>query len=321
MTRGKKLPTSPILEALREACRDEAKAVEFFERHRWNDSPACPRCGSLGVYRMTGNDGARNRDYRLRCRDCAKLKKTAMFTVRTETILEETRLPLRAWAFALWSACSSKKGVSALQISRETEISYKSALFLMHRIRAGMAELAPPQLNGTVEVDELFCGGKPRNKGPHNKRGRGTKKVPVVGAVQRGGDVRYSVVRRLTVAEIKAALREHVDQSSRLLTDESNAYTKLGRTFGGGHEVVNHGQREYVRGEVHTNTIEGAFSLIKRGLVGTFHAVSRKHLHRYLSEFQFRYNTRKLDDGQRVVAAIKRCEGKRLTYAEQVAGK
>ena len=131
----KKKTPSPILEALRLACVDERSAVEFMELHRWGASPACPRCESDDVYQMATNSGQRNKDYRWRCRGCKR-----MFTVRTGTVMEETRLPMRAWCFAFWKACASKKGVSAMQISRETEVSYKSALYLMHRIRHGLSD-------------------------------------------------------------------------------------------------------------------------------------------------------------------------------------
>lgn len=314
-----KRATSPVLEALRLACNDEAKAIEFFEAQRWSESgPACPRCGDVNVYRMASEQGGRNKDSRWRCRGCKR-----MYTVRTGTILEETRLPLRHWAFALWSACSSKKGVSALQISRECEISYKSALYLMHRIRRGMALDGPrPKLSGTVEADETFVGGKPRRQGKSKGPVEGKPKAPVFGVVERGGELRLHALERLSAGQIQDALREEVDLSrSRLMTDESSAYTKIGREFSGGHGTTEHSWREYVspeNPEVHSNTIEGAFSLLKRGIYGTFHSVSRKHLHRYCAEFEFRYNARHLDDGQRVALAVKATEGKRLTYAEQV---
>jgi transposase-like protein len=333
MERGKKLPTSPILDALRDACHDEAKAAAFLEARRWGDTPACPRCGSVAVYQMRDSKtGERNKDLRWRCHDCAKLnrapadsankkKSPEMFTVRTESVLEESRLPLRAWCFALWSACSSKKGVSALQISRECEISYKSALYLMHRIRTAMSQdgTPRPKLSGTVEVDETYIGGKPRNKGPWNKRGHANK-LAVIGIVQRGGELRLSHMQRVTVENLKPALAVNIDRSARLCTDESSAYTAIGKTFAGGHETVAHGKKEYARGDAHSNTIEGAFSLLKRGVYGTFHSVSRKHLHRYLAEFEFRYNARKLSDAERVALAVKATQGKRLTYAEQIAG-
>jgi transposase-like protein len=305
---------SPVLEALRAATHGERDAVEFLEAARCGDSPACPRCGSLRVYQMQSASGlGRNKDFRWRCRDCKR-----MYTVRTGTVFEETRLPLRVWCFALWSACSSKKGVSALQISRECEISYKSALYLMHRVRKAMEQFSGAKLSGTVEADETYVGGKPRNRRPG---GQGKHdKTPVIGVVERGGEIRYRMMERVTASGLRSAIAEHVEQSSRLITDESNAYTVLGREYGGGHETVKHKALEYARGDVHTNTIEGAFSLIKRGVYGTYHSISRKHMPRYLAEFEFRYNTRKLDDGQRVLAAIKRAEGKRLTYAQQVGG-
>src|SRR5438552_12926875 len=165
--------TSPILEALRTAANNEKSAVEFLERQRWEDAPLCARCESAEVYKMIGRDGQRNKDYRWRCRQCSQ-----MFTVRTGTIFEETRLPLRVWAYAFWKACASKKGISALQLSREMEITHKSALFVLRRIRHGVGtDSNAPKLQGTVEVDETYVGGKPRYKGV-SKRGRGTEKAP-----------------------------------------------------------------------------------------------------------------------------------------------
>ncbi len=313
----KKKPKSPILEALRTACLDERHAVEFLEKHRWFSEPCCPRCGSVSVYQMQDRQtGDRNKDFRWRCRDCKR-----MFTVRTGTVFEETRLPLRHWCYAFWKACSSKKGVSALQISRECEISYKSALFLMHRIREAMGSGDVPQrlLTGTVEADEVYIGGKPRYKGPHNKRGRGTKKTPVFGVVERGGEVRARVMERVTAPNLEAALAEQVDKAARLITDELPAYRRAGRHFEGGHHRIKHGDREYVRGDIYTNTIEGVFSLLKRGVYGTFHNVSKKHLHRYLHEFEFRYNNRHCDDGTRTVRAIQSANHKRLTYRKVVS--
>jgi len=263
---------------------------------------------------MKGRDGERNKDYRWRCRDCAQF-----FTVRTGTVFEETRLPLRVWVYAIWKACSSKKGISALQLSREMEITHKSALFILRRIRHGLGELAAPKLTGTVEADEVYIGGKPRYKGV-SKKGRGTDKMPVVGIVQRGGDARFEMMARVTADNIGRFVAENADLSCRIITDEYPAYNKVGKAFEGGHEVVTHSAGEYVRPgtDVHSNTIEGVFSLIRRGVMGTFHSVSKKHLPNYLNEFQFRWDTRKMDDGQRVAAAIKKIDGKRLEYRESV---
>jgi transposase-like protein len=307
--------TSPILEALRTAANNEKSAVEFLEKQRWGDTVGCPRCGAVEVYKMIGRDGQRNKDYRWRCRGCKE-----MFTVRTGTIFEETRLPLRVWVYAFWKACSSKKGISALQLSREMEITHKSALFVLRRIRHGMGAQNPAKLTGTVEADEVYIGPrKPRISGI-SKRGFGTTKIPVAGIVQRDGDVRFRVMERLTSETLGNFIAENADLTCRLITDELGTYKSVGKQFAGGHEVVKHRAKQYKKAgtDIHSNTIEGVFSLIRRGVMGTFHSVTRKHLQNYLNEFEFRWNTRKLDDGQRVQRAIKAVDGKRLEYRESV---
>jgi transposase-like protein len=244
-----------------------------------------------------------------------------MFSVRTGTPLEETRLPLRVWVYAIWKAASSKKGLAALQLSREMEITHKSALFVLRRLRHGLGEQEPRKLTGTVEMDEVYLGGRPRYPGV-SKRGRGTDKTPVVGMVQRGGDVRFQMMERLTADRMAEFIAENADHTCRIITDDSPAYKrlKLGEYFEGGHETVTHSEKEYVRAgtDVHSNSIEGVFSLIQRGLMGTFHSISRKHLPNYLNEFQFRWNTRKLDDGERVSRVVKQIVGKRLEYRQSV---
>lgn len=323
----KKSPKSAILKALREACQSELAAAEFLERQRWGDDPACPRCGSVNVYKMTQRYLPERRDYKLRwrCRDCKR-----QYSVRTGLVLEESRLPLRVWVHAFWRASASKKGVSALQISRECEISYKSALFLMHRVRYAMAEdpSGQPKLRGTVEVDETYIGGKPRHgirtaKDP--KTGRtykylpraaqgGAEKIPVMALVQRGGKVRVRQIERVDKDTLGAAVRECVERGSRVYTDENQSYRHLRSDYD--HRTVNHGEKEYAKPDgTSTNTVEGFFSILKRGVFGTFHSVSKHHLHRYLAEFEFRYNHRAEDDGERTVAAIRGAEGKRLLYA------
>jgi hypothetical protein len=199
-----------------------------------------------------------------------------------------------------------------------TGLSYKSALFLMHRIRWAMADENPRPLSGDVEVDETYVGGKPRYP-RMGKRGHGTKKARVMAMVERGGEIRPIHLRRIGAGELKRAVLEHMDSSARILSDEERSYTKLGQHFSGGHEAVKHSAGEYARGDVHVNTAEGFFALLKRGIHGTFHSVSKKHLHRYLSEFQFRWNTRGLDDGARTAQAIRKADGKRLVYRESKA--
>lgn len=316
---------SDIVAKLPNACRDERAAVEFMEEQRWGAEPSCPHCGVVGEsYQMRDRKtGARSARYLWRCRACGM-----QFTVRVGTVFEDSRIPLMHWCLGFWLACSSKKGVSALQIKRLTGLSYKSALFMMHRIRFAMAD-APGsvrQLGGegvTVEADETYVGGKPRNPQLSRRSRRGIvreNKARVFGMVERGGELRPIHVDGEDAVGVRASLVNHVDPQTRLFTDESWLYRNAGKVFVGGHESVKHSIREYVKaGGVHTNTIEGFFSLLKRGIYGTFHSVSRKHLHRYLSEFQYRYNTRAIDDGERTARAMRRAAGKRLTYKQQTA--
>ncbi len=299
---------SEIIRQLPEACSDEDKAVAFVEKQRWGDHPTCPRCGSDNVRQMQDAAGSRSKRYLWRCLGCKQ-----QFTVRIGTIFEESRVPLKHWCFAFWRACTSKKGVSALEIQRQTGVSYKTALFMMHRIRYAMAPEGSDLLTGIVEVDETYVGGKPRFKG-QSKRGRGTRKTPVLAMVERNGNVKAQVVPNVSGKTLKTAIRETVDRSAFIVTDENPAYNGLHDYAG--HMTVNHSLNEYVRGDITTNTIESFFAIIKRGINGVYHCVSKKHLHRYLSEFEFRYNNRRLEDGGRVSALFKSAEGKRLLYKQ-----
>jgi transposase-like protein len=301
-----------ILRSLPLACTAEIFAVEFIEKLRWNGTPACPRCGDTDVVQMAGKDGERNARFLWRCHGCKR-----QFTVRIGSIFEDSRIPLRVWCHAFWRACSSKKGVSALQISRETGVSYKSALFLMHRIRFAMAaDPRPPKLAGIVEADEAYIGGKARD--PKKSGKWRDNKTPVFAVVERGGNVRVRPMDRVTSKTVGDALREWVEPSAEIHTDESSVYRSLRTPWPGGHYTVNHSAGEYARGHVTTNRAESFFSLLKRGLYGSFHSVSKKHLHRYCDEFAFRFNTRHLDDGRRTLEAIRSAEGKRLSYRASV---
>jgi len=299
----------------------EAEARDTFERVRWPNGPTCHRCGSVEVTKLAG-DAHRVGLYK--CRGCNE-----QFSSTTGTILEQSHLPIRTWLMAFAILCSAKKGVSALQLQRQLELgSYRTAWHMCHRIRHAMSQEPLAGLlgagGGTVEVDETYVGGKPRHRqglapGPkHSRRGRGTKKTPVVALVERGGRARSWPVKSVDSATLKDAIRKHVDPSARIVTDELNVYQGIGAEFEGGHETVNHSQKEYVRGDVHTNTIEGYFGLLKRGVMGSFHHVSAKHLHRYCDEFSFRWDRRSMDDAERTAEAIKGGEGKRLRYREPV---
>jgi transposase-like protein len=313
-----------IIKAIPAACADEQTAVEFFEKQRWGASPACPCCGSVAVYQMKDSKtGERQANNRWRCKDCKK-----QYTVRTGTVFEDSRIELRHWCFAFWRASTSKKGVSALEIHRQTGISYKSCLFMLNRIRFAMSDSAPEILGpdrGIVEVDETYVGGKPRHPNYHAKAfftqedHRKTwhkKKQAVLAMVERGGKVKTKPIANVTGSNVQSIMRENIDKSARIATDQSVAYPGCEQHFTSGHRSVNHSKKEYVRGEIHTNTVEGFFSSVKRGLHGIYHSVSKEHLHRYMSEFEFRYNHRHIEDGPRTLQAIKGAEGKRLTYKE-----
>ena len=307
------LAKSEIVEALPKACADELAAVEFVEEQRWGTRPSCPHCANLNVYKMTDRDGTRNKRFLWRCRDCAE-----QYTVRIGTVYEDSRLPLKHWCYAFWRVSSSKKGVSAREIQRHCQITHKSALFLMHRVRFALTPSSGrrSKLGGTVECDETYVGGKPRPGTGFHKRGRGTSKTPVFAMVERDGNIHRRVVVNVTGKTLKGAIRECVKKDARIITDEFKSYLGVGRDFRGGHSVVHHGVKEFARGDVHTNTAESSFSLLKRGLVGIYHAVSKEHLPRYVAEFDFRWNTRQLNDGDRTALAIKGASGKRLRYAK-----
>jgi transposase-like protein len=305
------LSKSKLVKDIPAACADELAAVEFFEKQRWGDTPCCVKCGSVEVYKMTdAKTGERNKRFLWRCRDCKE-----QYTVRISTVYEESRIPLRHWAYAFWRSCASKKGVSALEIQRVCQISYKSALFLMNRIRFAMAPDYPPfpPLSGTVEVDETFVGGKPRYRSIDNRRGHTTKTI-VFAAVERGGNITRKIIPNVTGKTLKREIQRVVDPRARIMTDDFKSYIGLGLPFEGGHHRIRHSLGQYANGDVHTNTVESSHALVKRGIVGIYHNVSRDYLHRYLWQYDFLWNNRKLNDGERTISAIKQAENRRLTY-------
>lgn len=289
---------------------NEDKAREYLERLRWPNGANCPHCNAVGAYRLQPKADSKRpvRNGVWKCKACRK-----QFTVTVGTIFEDSHIPLYQWLSAIQFLCSSKKGISAHQLHRMLHITYKSAWFMAHRIRYAMGQ--PPlseKLLGIVEADETYIGGK-----ACGKRGRGAEnKIPVFALVQRGGDVRSFKTERVTAKNLKAMIRENVTKDSTIMTDEFLAYNGLDKEFAG-HQTVNHGIKEYVRGNAHVNTAEGYFSILKRGIIGTYHHVSKQHLDQYLNEFNFRYNSRKVDDEFRMILAVDGTKGKRLMLKQQ----
>lgn len=279
---------------------DEKAAYEYLSKLRWPDGPRCIHCGADKVATLNVKSAKR---VVLKCRTCRK-----QFSATVGTIFQGSHIPLSKWFMAIQLMCSSKKGMSAHQLHRMLLITYKSAWFMAHRIRHAMKQTPfGDKLGGIVEADETYIGGKSHGKGPI------AGKTPVFALVERGGRVRSFPMPIVTATNLKRSIQEHVEANATLMTDELKAYTNIGKDFAD-HQTVNHSRKEYVRGEASTNTVEGYFSLLKRGLTGTYHHVSPRHLHRYLDEFNFRYNARSADDAVRNLTALKATEGKRLQY-------
>jgi len=298
---------------------NETAAREWFEAARWPQGPACPHCKGAKHY-ATKKEGR----YRCAAKECRK-----DFTVMTGTVMERSHAPLTMWAAAFHLFASSKKGISAHQLHRELGCQYNTAWFIHHRVmeamRRGGLDLPPMGGEGkVVEADETYFHDKPEAKRRAVSTGGGKKmtgpwnKRTIISLVERGGQVRSFHVEDAYVENVAKIVRDNIAKESRLHTDESALYKKVGREFAS-HERVNHGQKEYARGDVTTNTIEGYFSVFKRGMKGVYQHCDEKHLPRYVAEFDFRYNNRAslgVDDDARAIAAVRGGEGKRLTYRQ-----
>lgn len=295
---------------------NEDAAREWFEASRWPNGPVCPHCQTEKHY-ATKKVGR----YR-----CANPKCRKDYTVMTKSVMERSHAPLTHWAVAFHMCASSKKGFSAHQLHRELGCQYNTAWFLHHRVMEAMrrsdSDLSPMGGEGQiVEADETYHGkisearkftksGRPRR----GKTGPGGKRT-IIGLVERGGNVRTFHVSAAHSGTVQKIVSDNIARESRLHTDESRLYWNVGKKFAA-HETVNHSAKEYARGDVTTNTIEGYFGLFKRGMKGVYQHCAEKNLHRYLAEFDFRYNTRTITDGERAALAVRGISGKRLTYRQ-----
>lgn len=290
--------------------QDENAAFEYVERHLWPRGPVCPHCGE--GERIGRLNGKTTRPGLRKCYACRK-----PFTVRIGTIFEDSHLPLHLWLQVIHLMCASKKGTSTRQIQRMLQCSMKTAWHLTHRIRLAMSDSAEPgPLGGTgsfVEADETFFGQK---AGRAKKRGGYGYKNVVLSLVERGGEGRSFHIDNVTAQEIGSIVAKNIRRESTLMTDEARHYETVGRQFAD-HQAVAHTLGEYVRGDAHTNTIEGFFSVLKRGMRGIYQQCDERHVHRYLAEFDFRYNAREalgVNDQQRTSRAVMGGKGKRFTY-------
>lgn len=303
-------PNAPTFAELTKVFADEDVAREWLEAKRWPNGPVCPHCEAVGTaYKLTPK-ATSTRPVRKgvwKCKGCRK-----QFTVTIGTIFAESHLPLNKWLYAIHLMCSSKKGISALQLSRTLEVSYKSTWFMCHRIRKAMEKnpLAG-KLTGIVEADETYVGGK--GTGTQGGPMAGGTKVAVFTLVSRDGEARSQVVEDVKASTLKGIIREEVEGTAYICTDQMKSYHGLEREFAG-HGTVDHSAQEYVRGVIHVNFSESYFALFKRGILGAFHHISRKHLQRYLEEFDFRWTRRKISDTERMLEAIAGTAGKRLYY-------
>lgn len=293
---------------------NEAAARAHLEALRWPNGPVCAHCNSDNVKRLAGKS---TRPGVIWCNDCEK-----PFTVTVNSVMERSKIPLAKWVLGFYLMSASKKGISSHQLHRMLGITYKSAWFLSMRIREAM-NMEPevddgPDMGGEgkiVEADETFIGGKKKNV--HNGKPE-PKKHAVIALVERGGKVKVRHVPDVTAKTLRSVLKKHVDAKTHLMTDDSMAYEYIGKEFAK-HDTVNHSKDEYVRGKVYTNTAESFFAVVKRKVYGSHHALSEKHLHRYMTEAAFLWNNRSangIEDTERAQNAVKGAAGKRLMYRQ-----
>jgi transposase-like protein len=289
----------------------DEKCRGYLEQQRWNGVPACPHCGSTNVHRFVNN----NKTFNCREKECHQ-----NFTVTVGTIYENTKLPLTKWFLATYILAVHSKGISSLQLASWLGISQKSAWHLNHRIRKMLTDNAPELLDGICEVDSTYVGGKESNKHKSKRtpKGEPSKKIMVLGAIQRKGKVKTKVIPKENIETVTDTVKGFVSPDSIMVTDEAHSFNKLHKIYE--HKTINHRSKEYVRRDtilVHTNSIEGYWNILKKQINGIHHFVSGKHLQRYCDESAFRYNSREVLQDERFANALSNCEG-RLQYKELV---
>ncbi|MBW8242985.1 IS1595 family transposase [Muricauda oceani] len=285
---------------------DEQSCIDHLEELRWNGNVISPFDETSKVYNCKGN--------RYKCKNTGKY-----FNIKTNTIFDNTKLPLQKWFLAIWLVTSHKKGISSLQLGRDLNITQKSAWFMLSRIRQCFG-IDNDQMEGEIEADETYVGGKEGNKHADkrikNAQG-GVGKAAVLGMVQRGGNVSAKKIDDVSMQTLSAEIMRNVKEGAKLYTDEFTSYKRLKRVYD--HKFVKHSRKQYVKGRVHTNTIESFWALLKRGIFGIYHFTSKKHLQLYVDEFCFRYNSRQITESARFNLLLQNIEN-RITYNQLING-
>lgn len=301
--------------------KDEKTCFDFLESQIWEHGPACPHCGSLHVWvrksRSKNPAKVGVREYK-----CAEKGCNVNFTSTVGTIFEGTKLPLRTWYAAIWLCTTSSKGISSVNLAKQLSITQKSAWFVLSRIREMFTATAPSMLSGVIEIDESFVGGKTKNMSKKKRKDikenktLNDNKTVVIGMVERGGNIICKPIQSRRNEHILPEIAKHIHIGSTVYTDEWRAYESLKQNHH--HDYIEHRMDQFVKGDVHTQTIEGFWSILKRGIIGVYHQTSTKHLHRYCNEFAYRYNRKESETVLKFADAIASVNKARITYKELI---